>query len=650
MRVRARQLIRELRSRSVFRALMAYAVVSWMILQVADVTFDRLPIPESAMTLLIMLVIVGFPVTAILAWGYEVTLSGIVRHEDAPGGAPRIAFFHYLLIVVVVGMVFGGLLYYGAQNFWEPPRRSIAVLPFDNLSEEADTSYFSDGLTEEIRSVIVRLNEFRVIALSTSNQLKNTVMDVATIADRLGADVVLQGSVRRRGNNVAVTARLIDGGTGGELWSENYSRELSDMYAIQEDIARHVARSLHVVLPVSAERRLKNLGTRNVEAYDAYLRGRDYLRRPADQTSLLLAESLLREALAIDPRFANAHAALCETYLEAYELTHDVSRFGQAEQSCQTALKVDEDSAMVHLALGGLYLASGKYENAVHQYQQALEDNAHLADTYIGLAYTYAAMNRPEEAEANLRLAIETDVSYWASFNAMGSFLFEQGRFLEAAEFFQMYISRAEDDATAFNNLGAAFYLAGDFRKAAAAWDDSLTIRPNRSAYSNTGSMYYYTGEFDLAADRYAMAVNLAPNDYQLWGNLADAYSFSESRKTVADVSYRRAISLGEEKLAINPNDIDVVSDVAYYYSRLGNRDKAMSMNARALAAAPNAMYVYYNSALIHAGFGDKEEALTALERAVELEYQPELLPVDPVLAILRDEDRFRHLIESGRS
>jgi TolB-like protein/Flp pilus assembly protein TadD len=633
-----RNLIQELRSRSVFRALVAYSVVAWILLQVADVTFDRLPIPDSAMTVLIVLVITGFPIAGILAWGYELTVRGIVRHEETVGGPPRIAFLPFVAIVFSVAIGSGTLLYYLSQNFWEPSRRSIAVLPFTNHSDEADTDYFSDGLTEEIQSLIVRLGEFRVVALSTSYQLKDTVMDVVSIANRLSAEVVLMGSVRRYQNQVSVTARLIDGNDGSELWSDNYDRELSDIYAIQEDIARHVGRALHVVLPVSGDRRLKNLGTSNVAAYDSYLRGIDFLRQPPDETSLLLAEGLLREALAIDPDFANAHAAMCEKHLAGYKLSRDADRFGRAEQACQRALEIDEDSANVHLALGGLYNASGKYENALHEFEEALEDNANLADTYIGLAKTYMALGRDKEAEANLRMAIETDVSYWASFNAMGNFLFDRARFLEAAEFYQMFVNRTDDDAQALNNLGAAYYLAGEFKKAAVAWDKSLEIRPTRSAYSNTGSMYYYTGDFNLAADRYAMAANLAPNDYKMWGNLADAYSFTEDKKSVADVAYRRAIELGEQLLAINGNDTEALSDVAYYYSRVGNRKKAKEMDAKARSQAPDGMYVYYNSALIHAGLGETDDALTALERTVELEYQRDLLPRDPVIAELRKE------------
>ncbi len=645
---RVSDLFQELRSRSVIRALVAYSVASWMLLQVADVTFDRLPLPDNAMTVLIALVVIGFPVAAILAWGYEFTIKGIVRHDEASGGAPRMPFVLYIGIVAAVAVATGSLLYYVSQNYWEPSRRSIAVLPFTNTSDDEDAEYFSDGLTEEIQSLIVRLNEFRVVALSTTSQLKGTVTDVASIANRLGAEVVLTGSVRRYQNKIAVTARLIDGSDGGELWSENYDRQLSDIYTIQEDIARRVARALHVVLPVSSERRLKNLGTRNIDAYDSYLRALDYLRKPPDEATLLLAEEFLRQALAIDPRFAKAHAAMCKKHLAGYRLSHDPVRFGAAEQACQQALKLDKNSAEIHFALGGLYQASGKNESAISEYEAALETNSNIADIYIGMAEAYSAQQRVEEAEASLRLAIEADVSYWASFNAMGNFLFNHSRFLEAAEFYQMFISRADDDARALNNLGAAYYMAGEFRRAAEAWDESLAIKPTRGAYANTGSMYFYLGEFDKAADRYAYAANLAPNDYQLWGNLGDAYSYSSDKQHAAQAAYLRAIRLGKQKLAINDGDATAISDVAYYNSRVGNHKEAAAMNEKAASLAPDDMYVHYNAALIHMQLGDRDKALSSLERAVGLEYQPELLPLDPAFVELRGEERFKRLVSKN--
>jgi tetratricopeptide (TPR) repeat protein len=471
-------------------------------------------------------------------------------------------------------------------------------------------------------------------------------MDIRSLAERLGAEAVLQGNVRRYQDKISVTARLFNGSNGVELWSETYDRELSDIYAIQEDIARHVGRALHVVLPVAAERRLKNLGTRNVEAYDSYLRAIDFLRQPAEEMTLLMAEALLRESLALDPGFAKAHAAMCTKHLKGYELSRDASRFGPAEAACQRALEIDDESAEVRVVLGYLYIASGKYENALHELHASLEDNENLADAYIGLGRTYEALNRLDEAEANYRLAIDTDVSYWGSFNAMGNFLFAQSRFVEAAEFYQMYINRSDNDGPALSNLGAAYYLAGEFRKAASAWEQAIKVRPTRSVYSNTGTMYFYLGDFEKAADRYAMAANMAPNDYVVWGNLADAYQHSEKFAGVADVTYKRALQLTEATLEVNPNDAEAMSFVAYFQARLGNSRVALEMDAAARDKAPNTMYVYYNSALVHAILGNAERAIEAMERAVDLDYQPELLRLDPAFAELQDEERFRQLVK----
>ena len=650
MQNRISNLVQELRKRSVFRALVAYGVVAWMLLQVADVTFDRLPIPENSMTVLIALVVIGFPVVAILAWAYELTAGGIVRHNETEERAPRLAFLPFVALVGVVALGGSYGLYHLSQNFWETPRRSIAILPFANSSGEAETEYFSEGLTEEIQSLIIRLNEFRVVALSTTRQLKDSLMDVVSIADRLDAEAVLLGSVRRYKNKVSVTARLIDGHDGRELWSDKYDRELSDIYAIQEDIAREVSRSLHVVLPVAAERRLKNLGTSDVGAYDAYLRGIDYLRQPPDETSLLFAEGHLREALAMDPDFANAHAAMCRKHLESYNLSADAGRFGAAEAACQQALEKDEDSVEVRVVLGQLYYESGKYENALHEFEEALEDNDHLADIYIGLGITHAALGNNDAAEENLRRAIQTDISYWQSFNAMGNFLFDLGRFEEAAEFYQMFVNRVDDDASALNNLGAAYYLAGDFKGAAESWDRSLAIKPSRNAYSNTGSMYFYLGDFERAVERYINAANLAPNDYRMWGNLGDAYHFQGSQEQVAEVAYKRAIDLGEARLEVNPDDLMVISDVALYYSRIGNVDKARELHEKANSQGPDITYVHYNSALIHMQFGEADEALAALERAVELNYERQLLRADPAFAALQDEARFTQLVSNNNA
>ena len=523
MKTRFSHLIEELRNRSVFRATVVYCVIAWLALQVADVTFDQLPIPDGAMTGMIVLAILGLPVTIVVAWAYEITLRGIVRHEETGGGAPKLAFLPFTLLVVTLSAGLAYALYYLSSDVQEPQPPAVAVLPFENMSVEED-AYFSDGLTEEIRSLMVRLNQFRVVALSSIYDLRDKTIDVPTIARRLDVEYLIQGSVRRAADQVRITIRLIDGENGAEMWSDSYDRNLSDIFVIQEDIARRVASALQIVLPVSIERTLATRGTVNIEAYDLYLRATDYLRQPADPVTLDRTEEYIQRSINVDPNFARPYAALCEVNLTRYERFRATSYFEDAERACHRALTRDANATDVHLALGNLYTYSGQYTEAINRFEAALETNEYLPDAHIGIAEVYQQLNQPVEAEANLRRAINLDASYWASFNELGALLFTEGRYYEAADFFLEYARRAEDNATAYNNLGAAFYLAGDFARAAEAWDRSLDIKPTSGAYANTGSMYFYLGEFETAADRYALGVGLAPLDYRLWGALGDAY------------------------------------------------------------------------------------------------------------------------------
>ncbi len=647
MSTRFSDLIEELRSRHVIRAIIAYCVVAWMLLQVADVTFDRLPIPEYSMTVLIVLVIIGLPITAILAWAYDITLRGIVRHEEAHGEVSKLAFLPFIVLLVGVTTVVGVGLYYLSLRYWEPEPSSIAVLPFVNMSESEDTEYFSDGLTEELRNLIVRLGEFRVVSLSSTYGLKDTTLDYRTIARRLDVDVILHGSVRRATDRARIAVRLIDGDDGTDILSESYDVKLEDVFGTQESIARKVASALDVVVSTSQESRLARLGTRNVEAYDLYLRGTDYLRKSADTTTLSKAESYIRQAMAIDPQFASAYAAMCESHLAHYELHRDSDRFVKAEQACHRALTRDSGSSDVRVALGRLYYSGGQYDDSLREFEQALAANARSAEANIGLGKTLLELNRVSEAEASLQRAIELDPSYWAGFKEMGNFLFASGRFSEAADYYGNFATRSEDNATAFNNLGAAYYLAGDFSEAARAWDQSLELRPTRSAYSNTGTMYFYLGDYATAVDRFARAASYAPRDHRLWGNLADAYYYTDGMRHVAEVIYREAIGFAEERARVNPADMETIAILCHFYARIGENDLARENCETALASAGDDMYVQYYTALAFAHMGDTARALGRIERAIELDYQRELLELDPGLVSLQADTKFKALISS---
>ncbi|MEJ2516226.1 MAG: tetratricopeptide repeat protein [Gammaproteobacteria bacterium] len=647
MTTSGRSLLGELKDRKVFRTTAAYAVVAWLILQVGDVVLDSLPVPANTMTVLIALVGLGFPVTMLLAWRYEFTSDGIFRHGKPRTRVPFLAFLPLAGAIALALGVAAAYLWRAGLPGLQPEAPAVAVLPFSNLSAAPESDYFADGLTEEVQSVLVQLNAFRVTAPSSVRQVGDADLPPTEIGRRLGADLLLRGSVRRDGSRVRVTATLVDTESGFQSWSESYDRELADVFAIQVDIARNVAQALSVVISSAEADILADWGTSDMDAYDLYLRGLGVLRQPNSAENADQAEQLFRQAISRDGNFARAYAALCEAHLARYEYLSGTDSFEEAERACHRALTRDNESPQVRVALGRLYYNAGQYADAVGEFDAAMTRNANLVQAYVGRGEALARLGRPGEAEASFRKAMQLDPSYWGGFSAMGELLFDQGRFAEAANYFQEFANRMVESPKAYNNLAAAFYMAGDWEKAASAWDRSLEISPTRTTYLNTGTVYFFAGRMDLAAERYTQALILAPEDYRTWVNLGDAYFAQEGFRAEAEAAYRRGLELGEEALGVNPVDAEALSVTAHALARLGRRDAALRRIQEAMLAAPDDLGVNYYAAVVYSHLGEKELALRAVERAVTLNYERRLLGLDPGLSLLWDDPRFAKLAET---
>lgn len=656
--------IDELRRRKVLRVGAVYAVVAWLIIQVTGEMLKPFGIPPWAHTLVIVLLLLGFPAALLLAWALELTPQGLVldadgRHRTAsPGKRVDYVVVGTLLVAVAVlgwhmttrderltptvTTAGAGLGMIGA------PANSIAVMPFVSIGSGIQDAYFADGLAEELLGLLGKLEELKVAARTSSFYFRNKDVGLDEISKRLGVRHILEGSVRREGNNVRVRAELVDADTGFNVWSATYDRELEDIFAIQDDIASAVVDELKLVLSVESEAQLARRPTDDVRAYDLYLRAQG-LRRAAGSTAALdEALAIFDEALALDPGFASAHAGVCLAYLEKYERSAAQRSYDAAEQACQRALEFKGTAAEVHTALGTLYLTSGEYHKAGSEFDRAIELDERSVDAARGLAQTLAELHRFDEAEEAFRHAIALEPGYWATYESVGGFYFSRGRYGEAADAYRRLTTLRPEYADGFSHHGAAQHAQGDFKAAAAAYRHSLELAPTREAYSNTGTMYFYLGRLDAAADMYRKAAELAPEDHRLWGNLADAYFADEGRKQEALEAYRIAIRLAEARLEVNPADLETLSPLAHYYANTGQPERALRLLEQALELAPEFMYVHYEAALVHAQLGNTEQALRAIEKAVELGYLPALLPADPGLRSLANETRFLALVNDG--
>jgi adenylate cyclase len=319
--------VTEMKRRNVFRVAIAYTVVAWVIAQAIDLAADSFSAPEWVMKITLAVLIAGLPVAAILAWAFELTPEGVMKTEDVPAShsiTPRtgqkLNRLTVVALVLAVSFIAWDKLWPGdeAGDVTETDK-TVAVLPFADLSELQDQEWFADGLTEEILNALARLPELQVTARTSSFEFKNTNTDISEIASKLGVAHVVEGSVRRIGDALRVTAQLIRARDGFHLWSETYDRNTEDLFDVQADIAESIAATLDVILDAEKRNLMFASGTRNVPAFEAYMKGQAayyeaHVRSPNSNVTLETANVFFDQALQLDPGFAQVAVMHADRY------------------------------------------------------------------------------------------------------------------------------------------------------------------------------------------------------------------------------------------------------------------------------------------------------------------------------------------------
>jgi TolB-like protein/tetratricopeptide (TPR) repeat protein/DNA-binding winged helix-turn-helix (wHTH) protein len=583
----------------------------------------------------------------------QAAASAAVAAAPPPSAGPGpVAWLGGLLVVaVLLALPWAATRYLRApapaaeQSVRVQPPHSIAVLPLIDVTPGDGNRYLGDGLAQELAARLARIHGLRVASLTSAFAFRDREADVRTIAQTLGVRQVLEGSVMRTGDQLRVTAQLIDADSGYNVWSQTYSRTWQDLIAIQDDVARSIIGTLQVMLSNDMAQQAARSPTTQVEAFNLYLAGLSKLRGTAGQVQLDQAEDDFRQALALDPKFALAYAGLCERYASGYEETRDTALVKRAEESCQAALKLDDSLREVSNALAHLYLVSGRNEEAAARYRAAIRADPDNADGYIGVGEAFEAAERPAEAERAFRQGVAVEPTYWGAQTALGNFLLRQGHAADAIPVYQRVTELVPASRHAYNNLGAAYLMVADFPHAASAFERSIALEPSRSAYSNLGSVYYFLGRYPDAARMFTRSTELAAQDHRVWGNLADALWQVEGSRSEAQADYRRAMTLAQRSLEVNPKDAVSWMQLAYYSARAGEAAHIDGYASRARELGPQDQFVQYYGALVALERGNGDAALSALARAIELGYPAQLVRAAPDFASLRNDPRFRRLV-----
>jgi TolB-like protein/Flp pilus assembly protein TadD/DNA-binding winged helix-turn-helix (wHTH) protein len=643
-------LFASLRDNRLVRSAVAYTLFAWLIVQVIANISNPLHLPLWTQTLVVVLLILGLPIVLVISWARG------PGGEATAAGSPLIRFVRrnwrlaiVLPVLAVIGFA-GFQLWNWMQNsgWTRAPRASIAVLPLLDMSTSADSGYLGDGLSEELSSRLAQLPGLRVAARTSAFAYRGGEQDVREIGRQLGVRYVLEGSVRREGDRVRVTAQLINAETGYHAWTETYDRNWRDLLRLQEEISRAITTELRVVLTPEQERELARPATDDPKAYDLYLAGLAQFRLSRGLQTLERAQESFAQALAADPNFARAHAGLCQVAIARYQLTRASEVMRMAEEACRKALESDSGLVETELALADLYRASGRNDQAKITYEAILARNPRNADALVGLGSALEGRGELVTAEKRYREAIDVEPGYWGTHNALGNYLFRHGRSREAAAAYQRVTVLRPGNATGFNNLGAALLTSGDLGGAVLAFEGSARIEPNRSAYVNLGTTYYYQRRYADAVGMYQKAAALAAEDYNVWGGLGDAQRQLPDKAALATESYRRAVLLAEQSLGVNASDPSTWAQLGYYYARIGDADRAKRYLDRAAEIGDKLPYVQIFLAMAAADRGDKEAAIAALRRAVEAGYPAALVAAEPAFDSLRSDPRLRKLAGRG--
>src|SRR6266487_2305711 len=452
----------ELKRRNVYKAAVAYAVVAWLVIQITTQVFPFFEIPNWAVRFVVLLLILGFPVALILAWAFELTPEGIKRVEDvAPNESitRRTGRKLDFLIIGVLLIVIGVFAYqrYGPSRRTAAPtapisEKSIAVLPFENRSEDKANAYFAAGIQDEILTRLSKIADLKVISRTSTQHYNSAPENLADIARQLGVAHILEGSVQKSGDAVRVNVQLIKAANDSHLWADTFDRKLIDIFSVESEVAKAIAVQLQVQLTGREKEVIAAKPTDNPEAYDAYLRGLAYTLKAGANTTVnaLGAQKYLKEAVRLDPKFALAWALLSRVDSLGYltqNLQPTVALREEARQAAETALSLQPNLGEAILAKGNYHSACLKdYDTAVRYFEQArplLPNSSRISES---LAYVTGALGQWERSESYFNEAERLDPrnAFLLAQHALS--YMELRRFPEALRKFDQVLNITPDD------------------------------------------------------------------------------------------------------------------------------------------------------------------------------------------------------------
>ena len=658
----------ELQRRKVYRVAAAYIVTAGFLIQIASAAFPAWELPNWSLRLVIALLLIGFPIALLLAWAYDITPQGIQSTPKTPGAHRRRNLILLIVTAVIASASAGFFLL--PRAVWHKIDKSVAVLPFQNLSSDPENAYFADGIQDEVLTRLAKIADLKVISRTSTQRYQSEPGNLSEIAKQLGVANILEGSVQKAGNQVRVNVHLVNVQTGSQLWAETYDRKLSDIFAVESEIAKGIAESLQATLTGREEQALAAQSTNNPEAYDAYLRGLAFeARSNYSSDALFKAIEFYDLAVRLDPNFALAWARLSGAHALLYFNRGETTdaRRDAAKEALENAQRLQPNSPETLLFLG------------YYQYW-VLHDYGMAKATF---------------ARVSKMLPGNSEVSY-----ALGAIARREGHWAESLAYWERGLALDPRNTVLLTEVAFTYAALRQFPEAMKLYDRALDILPNELfLMASKASIYQAEGNLQEAArllvqvneqtdSNPAVRVKLA--QLRLERNQTEAIRFVQSRQArlhfdspmdkgikqggialiervagdsaSAKAAAEQARNTLEPLRKDQPGNTYVAAALAVVYAMLDKKDLALQEAERAITLVSSSKDrlsgpgFEENLALVDMIVGENSRAISTLTRLLQTPYSgwlyspapitPALLRLDPVWDPLRADPAFQKLCQ----
>jgi TolB-like protein len=513
----------ELKRRNVYKVAVAYAVLAWLLIQIASQVFPFFEIPNWAVRFVVLAIIIGFPIALILAWAFELTPEGVKRTEVADAAHERSRGAVWIYVVAIGAALSVGLFvlgHYMAPNkqsgLAELPGKSLAVLPFANLSGNPENAYFAAGIQDEIITRLAKIGQLKVVSCLTTQRFKSAPDDLPAIARQLGVANVLQGSVQRTADAVRVNVQLVKAETDTHLWADTFDRKLTDVFQIESDIAKTIAEKLQAKLTGSEERAISVKPTANVEAHQLYLKGR-YIWNRRTAENLKKALNYFEAAAQKDPDYALAYVGIADAcgLFPVYGAGAPQEYLPRAKSAAEKALALDDSLAEAHASMGLVHYCYFNGMESAKEFERAIELNPNYATAHHWYGrLTLVMLGQLDRAMAETKRAYELDPVSSIIHSDLGGVNVAARRYDEAIRQLRGTVEIDPDFFWAYRWLGMALELKGDTQAAIAAYKKAFELNDDPAGLAFIAHAEAAMGHQDEARKLLTQLVDAAKSRY----------------------------------------------------------------------------------------------------------------------------------------